>query len=501
MNRSTPCLAAFALCSLATAQTADLQIERTQLPWYGGTTRLSVQAPAGDGDLTAELLHPNGSKLEVGLDVTGHLDGVESWTTSVALPPNPASAPVRWSVRVPGTGAHGEVVVAPAGHIGRGNGLKATFSYDPDGRGIAAIRQDPAPMLAGSGDVPSSLARRGFAAVWEGSLTPRFSEPTTLHVSTNRRARLLLDGRVAMQGSGNLEAVVPMSAGLPVSFRLELVSESPGAQLEVYWQSASMPEERIPVTQFSTGGTTRPTSRLDLTADSADMKLGARGGMVRATANASSPYGIATLLAEVRDDQGEVRLVPAGQPLWFDANDRESPRTYTVRWLARDHMGSAVAVPGPTVTVAAPETAPVPQPEPIATPSLKPVAAPAEWSGPTTELTAKALQYLGVRYVWGGTDLKSGVDCSGYIQSLFRLFGRRLPRTAAEQALVGTPVGLDALQPGDRLYWWSEKRRKVGHTGLYLGDGWFVHASSSRGKVVRDRFSPYWRSTFTGARR
>jgi cell wall-associated NlpC family hydrolase len=127
--------------------------------------------------------------------------------------------------------------------------------------------------------------------------------------------------------------------------------------------------------------------------------------------------------------------------------------------------------------------------------------------GPSTQLQSDlagyALNYKGVRYVWGGNSLSNGVDCSGFVKQLFGKIGENLPRTAAEQARVGSPVHrLEDLRPGDRLYFWSARRNRIGHTGIYLGNGFFVHASYSQKQVTTDFLGdPYWMRTLVAARR
>jgi cell wall-associated NlpC family hydrolase len=136
----------------------------------------------------------------------------------------------------------------------------------------------------------------------------------------------------------------------------------------------------------------------------------------------------------------------------------------------------------------------------------KPVVASRVSSPPSRSLSALAdysLNYLGTPYKWGGTNMEAGVDCSGFVKGLFGQIGVALPRTAAEQVRVGQPIHrLEDLQPGDRLYFWSSKRNKVGHTGMYLGRGYFVHASSSNGKVVTDYLGKkHWLDILVAARR
>jgi cell wall-associated NlpC family hydrolase len=109
----------------------------------------------------------------------------------------------------------------------------------------------------------------------------------------------------------------------------------------------------------------------------------------------------------------------------------------------------------------------------------------------------------GTPYVWGGNDARSGVDCSGFVKQMMgEVAGLRLPRTAAEQALVGKPITrLEHLQAGDRLYFWENKRAKIGHTGIYLGGGYFVHSSRGRNGIATDFLSEKWRRILVAARR
>lgn len=115
----------------------------------------------------------------------------------------------------------------------------------------------------------------------------------------------------------------------------------------------------------------------------------------------------------------------------------------------------------------------------------------------------RSLQYTGTPYVWGGNDMQNGVDCSGFVKNIFGTIGVSLPRTAADQVKVGKPITrLEDLQPGDRLYFWENKRGKIGHTGIYLGNGYFVHSSRGRGGVATDYLAqPKWLKILVAARR
>lgn len=113
------------------------------------------------------------------------------------------------------------------------------------------------------------------------------------------------------------------------------------------------------------------------------------------------------------------------------------------------------------------------------------------------------LDFLGTPYRWGGNDIEHGIDCSGFVKTLYGAFGMNLPRTAAEQATVGIPITrLEDLQKGDRLYFWEAKRGKIGHTGLYLGDYKFIHSSSGHhGVAVSDLREGSWLRILFAARR
>ncbi len=116
---------------------------------------------------------------------------------------------------------------------------------------------------------------------------------------------------------------------------------------------------------------------------------------------------------------------------------------------------------------------------------------------------ATALTWLGTPYVYGG-ESRRGIDCSAMVQASFRSNGVRLPRTAAEQSKVGQrvdPSDPSRLQPGDRLYF-SASGTRVDHTGLYMGNGLFVHASGSgRGVIVSNLLDRRNWNILVGARR
>lgn len=123
--------------------------------------------------------------------------------------------------------------------------------------------------------------------------------------------------------------------------------------------------------------------------------------------------------------------------------------------------------------------------------------------GSGAAVAAYALRFQGTPYKWGGNDVYNGIDCSGFVKQMYGTIGKELPRTAAQQAMVGQPVyRLEELQAGDRLYFWEKKRGMIGHTGIYLGNGYFVHSSSGHKGVATDYLGTQrWLRILVAARR
>ena len=93
-------------------------------------------------------------------------------------------------------------------------------------------------------------------------------------------------------------------------------------------------------------------------------------------------------------------------------------------------------------------------------------------------LVQTALSYVGNRYVWGGTSLTNGVDCSGFTMQIMAKYGISLPHSSRGQAGYGRSVSTSELQPGDLIFYGSGGT--ISHVAIYIGNGQIVHASNSR---------------------
>lgn len=99
-----------------------------------------------------------------------------------------------------------------------------------------------------------------------------------------------------------------------------------------------------------------------------------------------------------------------------------------------------------------------------------------------TSMVEFAKQFLGNPYVWGGTSLTNGADCSGFVQQIYSHFGYSLPRTSREQAQYGTQIPISEAQPGDLIFY--ANNGTVYHVVMYMGNGQVIHASSSTTGII-----------------
>jgi cell wall-associated NlpC family hydrolase len=128
--------------------------------------------------------------------------------------------------------------------------------------------------------------------------------------------------------------------------------------------------------------------------------------------------------------------------------------------------------------------------------AVVPLAPPPDGSR-ASQVIALAMHYLGVPYVWGGASPSQGFDCSGLITYVFGQIGISLPHHAASQYGYGVPVSREDLQPADLVFFDG-----LGHMGMYIGGGQFIHAPHT-GDVVKisSIYEDWYASRWVGARR
>jgi len=181
----------------------------------------------------------------------------------------------------------------------------------------------------------------------------------------------------------------------------------------------------------------------------------------------------------------------------------EARRQERLRAQARARVAALALQPEPEEGSIAPTAEPAAIAAPVEASAREPV------TEPETELASAvvpdaryggvvgiAMQYLGVPYRWGGAD-PSGFDCSGFLMFVYAQVGVSLPHNAAMQYGLGTPVSKDQLQPGDLVFFDG-----LGHNGMYIGGGQFIHSPHTGDFVKISSLSDSWyASTWVGARR
>ncbi len=163
---------------------------------------------------------------------------------------------------------------------------------------------------------------------------------------------------------------------------------------------------------------------------------------------------------------------------------------------SRADSGDVPPAPDPT-PANTDETAP-PLPVVHAAPVPKPAAA--IHRALRVPLGDKVVKYakhlLGIRYVYGGSSPASGFDCSGLVGYVYGHFGVRLARTSFAQFTSGFRVNRGALEPGDLVFFDG-----LGHVGIYVGNGRFIHSPHSGARVRIESLAGWYSSRFDGARR
>lgn len=142
--------------------------------------------------------------------------------------------------------------------------------------------------------------------------------------------------------------------------------------------------------------------------------------------------------------------------------------------------------------------------DPMMSPVDNPIRQARSLDNPPPALVQQALlaqheRWVGTPYRIGGSSFQ-GVDCSALVQSVFEeTFRLSLPRTTGEQVNQGQPVARDALAPGDLVFF--RPPGPYDHVGIYLGEGRFLHASTSRGVMISRLDNQYWQRHYWQARR
>ena len=111
-----------------------------------------------------------------------------------------------------------------------------------------------------------------------------------------------------------------------------------------------------------------------------------------------------------------------------------------------------------------------------------------DMSAARTSVVNFALQFVGNPYVWGGTSLTNGADCSGFVQSIYASFGYDIPRVACDQAGYGTQIPISDAEPGDLIFY--AKSGYVYHVSMYIGNGQVVQAYSTKAGIITSDIGP-----------
>lgn len=115
-----------------------------------------------------------------------------------------------------------------------------------------------------------------------------------------------------------------------------------------------------------------------------------------------------------------------------------------------------------------------------------------------------ASKYTGTKYVYGGTNLNKGVDCSGYVREVYKKEGVPLPRTSKSMAKEGKTVKKNSLKKGDLVFFDTvgKNNKNITHVGVYAGNDKFYHASSGKKKVVKSSLNnSYFKKTYVTSKR
>lgn len=222
--------------------------------------------------------------------------------------------------------------------------------------------------------------------------------------------------------------------------------------------------------------------------------------------SAGAGFGLPLFSSLVLDLEARYRAEDAGVAgFWsLDATDRKGLHAMARLSFRIPALGTGGAPASPPGAARPPGTRPPEPADPYG--AGRAGGASEEAARLTASVVETALAVMGAPYSWGGTD-QNGFDCSGLIQYAYGQHGVVLPRISRDQMRMGSAVERrpDTLRPGDVLGFSAERSSRITHVGLYVGDGQFIHSSSTGVKLSRleasDPDSRWWRDRWVGARR
>lgn len=124
------------------------------------------------------------------------------------------------------------------------------------------------------------------------------------------------------------------------------------------------------------------------------------------------------------------------------------------------------------------------------------------------QIILTGLEFLGTPYVFNAPSNRIDIfDCSSFTQYIFSVHGILLPRNSRQQFLVGVPISFSLIQKGDLLFFTTKKRKgkkglaKIGHVGIYIGNGHMLHTYRPENKVMVSEIDSSWMEKFVAAKR
>lgn len=207
-------------------------------------------------------------------------------------------------------------------------------------------------------------------------------------------------------------------------------------------------------------------------------------------------FGVRASVIQVANDLMDPDMLKIGQELAIPGGSAPAAPPAPARVEPPAQPAPQQPAPAPPTNTPVPPTAtPKPAPEP------QPAPPPPAGGSRGDQVVGIAQQFLGYRYVWGGTSPRTGFDCSGYTWYVYQQVGKPIPRYPLESQIASGPrIGRDQLLPGDLVFWQNTYKAGLSHVGIYLGGDRFIHAESeATGVQIRSMSEPFWASRYVGA--